>query len=114
MTHQSLLAAAADGADAGRQFGQLREALALVREIGGGFAGPLPEALDEAARIAAAYEDALPLIRRRFDTLVSEAAAWVSAGTEALLLAGAPVAAARVLADELERALAELATLLKL
>lgn len=117
MTHQAPPSAPAPGADPGRQFAQLRQALLLVRTIAGDPAGAAASdgQLDEAARVSAAYDAALPVVQRRFDALAAEAAAWTSAGVEALLAAGAerPARAAAIrLGHELERALGELARLL--
>lgn len=114
MTHQVPPSPALPGADPGRQVAQLRQALLLVRGIAGGAARASDAQLDEAARISGAYESAAPLVQRRFDALVAETSAWAAAGVEALLAAGAerPArAAAARLADELERALGELAAL---
>ena len=53
--------------------------------------------------------------QRRFDILASETAAWAATGVEALLTLGdaAPKAAAAALADELDRAQAALARVLR-
>lgn len=71
------------------------------------------EALDEAARIEAAYANAWPIVQRRFDGLAAEAAAQAAAGVEALLTLeerGRPAqAAARRLAAHLDEALKGLA-----
>jgi hypothetical protein len=116
MTHQAPFSSAAPGADPGRQVAQLREALRLVERIAGKAEGAAGDArLDEAARISAAYDRALPIIQRRFDTLAGETAAWAAAGVEALLAASgttAPRAAAARLAAQIERALTDLAGLL--
>lgn len=95
---------------------RLIELLALVTHA----AGRDPQqridtsALDEASRISAAYEAALPIVQRRFDALVAETAAWAAYGAEALLAAhdARPCVAAARLADALGRALGELRTLL--
>lgn len=94
--------------------------LTLVSEIAGGEPSPEGEeaALDESARFAAAYDAAMPILQRRFDALAAETAAWAAAGVSVLLAAGRhgppPKAAAATLAEELERALAGLAGLLRL
>ena len=95
---------------------QLCEALRLVERIAGRADAAGPEAgLDEAARISAASDRALPIARRRFEALAEESALWAAAGVEALLVAGAraPKGAAARLAAALERALRELAELLR-
>jgi hypothetical protein len=116
MTHQAPFSAAAPGADPGRQVAQLREALRLVERIAGLAEGASGDArLDEAARISAAYDRAVPIIQRRFDALAGETAAWTAAGVEALLAAGrttAPRAAAARLAAQIDQALADLSGLL--
>jgi hypothetical protein len=116
MTSHAPLPDAAPGADAPRQLAQLREVLALVEQIAGrAREGRGREAaLEEAARLGAAYGDALPILQRRFDVLVAETAAWATAGVEALSRAGAPAPAAARLADELADALADLTRLLRL
>jgi hypothetical protein len=114
MTHQAPFSSAAPGADPGRQVAQLREALRLVERIAGLETGG-DARLDEAARVSAAYDRALPIIQRRFDALAGEAAAWTAAGVEALLAAAeavAPRAAAARLAAQIDQALADLADLL--
>jgi hypothetical protein len=115
MTHQAPPSPAPPGADPGRQVAQLREALRLVERIAGRPDCATDERrLDEAARISAAYDRALPVAQRRFDALAAEASVWAAAGVEALLAAGAPSprAAAARLARALERTLSELADLL--
>ena len=101
-------------ADAEAQLAQLRQVLALVRELAGhGRDAPDEARLDEAARVSAAYARALPIDQKRFDSLAAETARWAAAGVGALLKldeAGLPVrAAAERVAQELERALAALA-----
>ena len=101
-------------ADAGAQLAQLRQVLALVGEMAGrNSVPPDDDALDEAARVSAAYARALPIDQKRFDNLAAETARWARAGVEALLKldeAGMPVrAAAERVAEELERGLATLA-----
>ncbi len=119
MTHQPAPLVAPALTDAGRQVAQLRQVLVLVGQIAGREPTPGDEdsALDENARIAAAYDDALPILRRRFDALAAETAAWAAAGVAALIAAGRdgepPKAAAATLADELDHALARLGALLR-
>jgi hypothetical protein len=116
MTHQAPSSPAPPGADPARQVAQLREALRLVERIAGRPESATREArLDEAARISDAYDRALPIARRRFEALAEESSIWAVAGVEALLVAGerAPRGAAARLADALDRALAELAALLR-
>jgi hypothetical protein len=101
-------------ADAGGQVTQLRQVLALIEELaGGGSAPPASAALDQAARISAAYERALPIDQRRFDLFAADTARWAAAGVEALLKLEErrqPCrAAASVLAAKLASALAALA-----
>ena len=99
-------------ADAGAEIAQLRRVLQLVEEIAGATPRKADAALDQAARIGAAYERALPIDQRRFDHHAADTARWASAGLQALLQneeQGRPCrAAARVLATKLARALAEL------
>ncbi|MFL6844565.1 MAG: hypothetical protein ACJ8ER_06755 [Allosphingosinicella sp.] len=114
MTQQDRPLYAPGFADAGAQFAQLRQVLALVDELAGRAPlSPHNAELDEAARVSAAYARALPIDQKRFDSLAGETARWASAGVEALLKldeAGMPVrAAADRLAEELEKGLAELA-----
>jgi hypothetical protein len=105
---------AARSPDAPRQVAQLRELLSLVEQIAGRPVSAAPgAALDEAARVRTAYGDAVPVLQRRFDALLSEASAWAAAGVEALTRAGAPAPAARRLADELGDSIADLLRLLK-
>lgn len=116
MTHQSAARYIFTGAEAGRQLAQLRHVLELVEQIAGRARSPRDAALDEAAWLSAAYDDAMPVVQRRFDILAAETAAWAAAGVEALLLMGeqgaSSQAAAGALADELHCALAELARIL--
>jgi hypothetical protein len=116
MTHQSQTHFAHTPIDAGSQVAQLRHVLRLVGELAGRGTAPGADdaALDESARISSAYDHALPIVRRRFDALAGETAAWSAAAIEALLLAGdqRSPAAARRLADELEAALRKLTALL--
>ena len=117
MTHQAPPSAAPSGADPGRQVAQLREALILVERIAGRpDSGSAEVRLDAAARISEAYDRALPVARHRFEALVAETSLWAAAGVEALLAAGngaPPRAAAGRLAAALERALSEMAGLLR-
>lgn len=115
MTHQAPPAANPAGADPGRQVVQLREALRLVERIAGRAPAQGEALLDEAAKLSAAYESALPIARRRFDARAEEAAIWVAAGVEALLAATEgepPRAAAGRLADTIEAELTALAGIL--
>ena len=68
MTHQAPPVSPAAGADPGRQLAQLREALRLVERIAGR-ASAAEAGLDEAAKLSAAYDRALPVAQRRFDAL---------------------------------------------
>jgi len=63
---------------------ELRQVLALVSEMAG---RPLPSplSLDEDARIAAAYADALPIVQVCFDRLAAETTARATAGIKALI-----------------------------
>lgn len=115
MTHQAPPASPHPAADPGRQVASLREALILVRGIGGHDEPPAREALlDEAAWFSGAYERATPVVQRRFDAVSGETAAWAAAGVEALLSAGAapPAAPAHRLAGAIEDSLARLRSLL--
>jgi hypothetical protein len=101
-------------ADAGGQVAQLREVLALVEEIAGAPGQALGDAaLEDAARVSAAYAAAPPVAQRRFDDRAAATARWAAAGVETLLRLqererrAGPAAAA--LADALHRALGELA-----
>ncbi len=116
MRHQSHSPALRPQSDAGQRVAQLRHVLELVEELAGSppATGAREAALDENARISSAYDVAEPIVRRRFDILAAETAAWSAAGVEALLAAGegrSPAAAA-ALADELRRGLSALAALL--
>lgn len=117
MNHQAPPLPPNAGPDPGRQIAQLREALRLIERIAGRPAEPkADDTLDEAARISAAYESALPVIQRRFEALAAETAIWAAAGVEALLSAGEsapPRAAAARLAGRLDSALSDLAALLR-
>jgi hypothetical protein len=98
--------------DAGAEVAQLRQVLLLVEEIAGGAQARSDAALDQAARIGAAYEQALPIDQRRFDQHAADTARWAAAGLQALLQIeeqGRPCrAAAKVVAERLSRALGEL------
>lgn len=116
MTHQAPASSVPSGADPARVVAQLREALRLVDRIAGRPDSASREArLDEAARISDAYDRALPIVRRRFEALAEESSIWTAAGVEALLVAGdrAPRGAAARLAAAIERALSNLAALLR-
>ncbi|HYN46412.1 MAG TPA: hypothetical protein VES64_06945 [Allosphingosinicella sp.] len=117
MTHQAPPSLAVAGPDPGRQVARLREALRLIERIAGRSASPAhDDALDEAARISAAYDAALPVVQRRFESLAAETAIWAAAGVEALLAAGEaepPRAAAARLAGQLDAALSAMAALLR-
>lgn len=115
MTHHARPTPIPSGADPGRQFAQLREALRLVERIAGRPDHGHDLHLDEAARISDSYDRALPIVRARFDALAAETAAWAAAGVEALLAAASavpPRAAAERLARALERSLDQLGSLL--
>src|SRR3954463_8858511 len=101
-------------ADAGGQVAQLREVLALIEEIAGARAQARGDAaLEEAARVSAAYAAAPPVAQRRFDERAAATARWAAAGVETLLKlqdAGRPCApAAGALAKALRAAIGELA-----
>jgi hypothetical protein len=113
MTRHAPLPQAAPSGDAPRQLTQLAQVRQLVEQIAGR-GGRGDAALEEAARISAAYCEALPVLQRRIDALTAETAAWAAAGVEALTRAGAPPAAAARLADELGEAIGDLSSLLKL
>lgn len=117
MTHQAPPAPASSGADPGRQVAQLREALRLVEKLADRApARSQDQALDDAARLSAAYDRALPVARRRFDALAAETSVWAAAGVEALLAANddaePPRLAAGRLAEAIEEALGDLSELL--
>ena len=115
MRHQPHSHATRTPIDAGRQVAQLRHVLRLLDELAGN-QSPAPTgdaALDEGARIGAAYYEAQPIVQRRFDTLAVETATWSTVAVEALLAAGerrSPAATAR-LASELDEALNQLAAM---
>jgi hypothetical protein len=116
VTHQAPTLEAEHRPEAAAQLAQLCQVQALVERIAGRSAAqPTHEAaLDEAARIGAAYGDCLPIARRRFDALAAETAAWAAAGVEALTRAGGTPAAAARLADELALAIEDMLKLLRL
>ena len=99
-------------ADAGAEVAQLGQVLLLVEEIAGKPVTRNDEALDQAARIGAAYERALPIDQRRLDQHAADTARWAAAGLQALLQieeqGRSCRAAARALAERLARALREL------
>jgi hypothetical protein len=115
MTHQSFDSPAARPIEAGAHVAHLRHVLGIVHEMAE-FAergGAAYHALDQAARISAAYERSLPVVRRRFDALAEETVTWTSAALAALqtarLSGNPPRAAAAQLAQELDDTLAALA-----
>lgn len=115
MTHQAPPTPAYPDSDPGRRVASLREALMLVRGIAGAPGVPNSEALlNEAAAVSVAYDQATPVVRRRFDAMVGETSAWAAAGVEALLAAGdaPPRHPAERLAEELDGALKGLIRLL--
>jgi len=85
MTDQAAHPYAPGLADAGGQVARLRQVLALVAEIAGRPGGGGDSALDEAARISAAYDCAPPIAQRRFDRLAEETERWAAAGVETLI-----------------------------
>jgi hypothetical protein len=100
--------------DAGGQIARLRQVLSLIDELAARERGAAGDAaIDEAARISAAYAGALPIDQKRFDRFAADTARWAGAGLEALLRLderGLPVrAAAERLGEELERAIGALA-----
>ena len=116
MTYQSPAGQISKSADPGRQIAQLRHVLGLVEQIAGRDRRPPGDpAFDEHAHISSAYANASAVVRRRFDVLAGETAAWAAAGVQALLAAKAdsapPRAAAAGLADELHAALRRLCRL---
>lgn len=117
MTHQQPSLSASTLVDPDRKVAQLRYVLSLVDEIAGEDGGRRdPDtALDEAARIGAAYRHALPIDRRRFDAFAAVTATWAAAGVEALLGCEGreppPRAAAARLAGEIRTALKALAAI---
>ena len=101
--------------DAG--FARLHHVHGLVLQIAGRPSPAVDAALDRSALVSGAYGDMTPIAQRRFDTLVAEASAWAAAGLDALAHVKDPRrqsrAAARRLADDLERALGNIAALLR-
>ena len=118
MRHQSHSYGARMPIDAAQHVAQLRHVLSLVEALAGrgGTASQPDASLDEAARVASAYEAAEPIVQRRFAILAEELAGWSTAGAQALLAAGEghSSAAARRLADELAGGLTSLSRLLQL
>lgn len=118
MSHQAHPYSEALPIEAGQQVAHLRHVLALVEQIAG---SDRPtgsyQALDEAARISAAYDQSLPIMRKRFDALAEETITWAAVGLDALQEAqkdsGTPRAAAVQLALELNAALTGLAHILQ-
>ena len=117
MTQQSHAFLELAGNDAGRHYARLGDVLDLVHRLAGQGALGRERALDESARVSSAYENAPPIVRSRFDTLVAEASDWASAGLDALAAAAdprrRPRAAAARLAEELDIAMAGLRKLLR-
>ena len=116
MTHQAPPSPAAPGIDPGRQVAQLHEVLRLVERLAGRSDESGPERLEAAAQVSDAYDQALPIVQRRFEALAGEASVWAAAGVEALLAAGRErpaAAAANRLAAQLEAALGELTDLIR-
>lgn len=105
-------------ADAGRHFARLHHSQRLILQIAGRPAPAIEAELDQSAKASGAYGCLSPVAQRRFDTLLAETSSWAASGLDAL--AGIkdprrqPRAAATRLADELERALAEMKALLRL
>lgn len=93
---------------ASRRLAQLAHVRSLVGEIAGKPAVSEEQTIDRSARIGAAYDAALPIAQKRFDTLAAETAAWAAAAAQALLdTRGNPEACpapAACLATELEKA----------
>jgi hypothetical protein len=115
MTHQSHGSYVRMPIDAAGQIGQLRHVLGLVEELAGRGAEAASDPPGEGERIMRAYAEALPIVQRRFDALAAETVRWSAGAVEALLAAGerrSRAAAAR-LADELGRAISDLAAVLR-
>lgn len=113
MTHEWPIRHTPGPSQAGDRLAQLREVLALVEQIAGSdaAAGNGDVALHACANLSSAYDDAPPVVQKRFDALAAETAAWAAAGVEALAAAsdaGVPKAAATALAGELSNALRHL------
>jgi hypothetical protein len=118
MTHHSPAQQTPLPVEAGQQVARLRSVLLLVEQMAGRALPSWPDAiLDESARLSSAYGDALPVVRRRFEALANETAAWAAAGVEALLshhdAPEPPRAAAAMLAAELDGALFDLGRILR-
>lgn len=96
----------------GTQIGELRAILGLVHALAGNEAGiERPELTDADARYAAAA----PLVRRRFDALASETAAFSATGLSALIGGrerGNSQAAAAFLARAMDRAIVRMEKML--
>jgi hypothetical protein len=114
MTHQPSRSDIAEASAPVEHVARLRHVLALIEEISGCIPATSETALGEDARISCAYERAPPILRRRYDALAGETAAWAAAGVKALLrdAVNPPRGAARLLAHDLRKALKRLATLL--
>lgn len=118
MTHHASRHPVASSIDAGQQVAQLRQVLGLVERIAGRGdpSATQDSALEENARISIAYNSAPSIVRRRFDSMAGETAAWAAAGVEALVASrgstATPRAAAGRLADELGQALNRMAQIL--
>lgn len=98
------------GRQAEEQLARLRHVQQLVEELAGRSAVPTPEH----APIGLAYEQAPEILRRSYDALAGEIAAWAAAGVKALLrdTSNPPRSAARRLAVDLKQALTRLSALL--
>ncbi|SMF61448.1 hypothetical protein [Allosphingosinicella indica] len=118
MSYQALPPIQHGPANAVRQLAQLAQLHGLVQRIAGEATGTAQpdDALDRSARISAAYDDAMPVVRKRFDALAAETAQWAASGVEALLQgrsdAPPPRAAAARLAEELSQVRGTLESLL--
>ncbi len=100
-----------DRESAERQFSELLEMRARIGRMTGAAAASRP-----AITLGSAYDDAAPIVQRRWDTLAAEVSAWAAAGAGALAAGNArrPHAAAARLADELDQAIDGLNRLLRL
>ena len=118
MTRQPDRLRPSPASDPGAEVAQLRGVLSLAGKMAGRpAAADENSALDKAARMSAAYGDAMPIVQRRFDAAAAEAAALAAAGMKALVAlqdGRRPTgpAAARF-ADELALALGRLGAILK-
>ena len=109
------------GADAGRDLARLHHLSGLIAQMAGRPAPaidrPIDQALDRNASVSGAYGSMSPVAQRRFDAMVAETLAWAVTGLDALARVKdprhQPRAAARRLADDLERTLADIAALLR-